>query len=112
MAAPLLGGGGGRGLGAADPGLVPEPLEEMRRRAGYPGAPPGEIPTIGRFVTDMTRLVGFRPSKRQPLPGAQLIWKGLNNFIPQAVMWRHVRENYDIRPKGATTSGGIRDPVT
>ncbi len=38
-----------------------------------PRPPPDDVLIIRRFVIDITRPVGFRPSKRQPLPGTQLI---------------------------------------
>ncbi len=39
-------------------------------------APPDRPPGIRAFVVDVARLAGFDPTKRQPLPGTQLLWKG------------------------------------
>ena len=39
-------------------------------------SPPGQRVTIAEFVIGIARIVGFRPTKRQPLPGLELVWKG------------------------------------
>ena len=48
-------------------------------------APPEEPPNIRTFVIDLARLGGFRPSKRQPLPGTEKIWQA----------WRSYKEGLD-----------------
>lgn len=39
-------------------------------------APPDSPPDIRTFVIDLGRLAGFRPSRRQPLPGTEKVWQG------------------------------------
>ena len=48
-------------------------------------APPETPPDIRTFVVDLARLAGFRPSKRQPLPGTEKIWPA----------WRSYKEGLD-----------------
>ena len=48
-------------------------------------APPETPPDIRTFVVDLARLAGFRPSKRQPLPGTEKIWQA----------WRSYKEGLD-----------------
>ncbi len=43
-------------------------------------APPEEPPNIRTFVIDLARLGGFRPSKRQPLPGTEKIWQARRSY--------------------------------
>ncbi len=43
-------------------------------------APPGKPPDIRTFVVDLARMAGFRPSKRQPLPGTAKIWQAWRKF--------------------------------
>ena len=43
-------------------------------------APPESTPDIRAFVVDLARLVGFIPSKRQPLPGTQKLWEGWRKY--------------------------------
>ena len=53
------------------------------RHLKVPRGPP-EAMTMTDYVVLVAGLVGFHPSKRQPLPGTQILWKGvliLNNYI-------------------------------
>ena len=43
-------------------------------------APPERPPDIRTFVIDLARLAGFRPSKRQPLPGTEKIWQAWRSY--------------------------------
>ncbi len=43
-------------------------------------APPGKPPDLRTFVVDLARMAGFRPSKRQPLPGTAKIWQAWRKF--------------------------------
>ena len=43
-------------------------------------APPDTAPNIRSFVIDLARLVGFIPSRRQPLPGTQKLWEGWRKY--------------------------------
>jgi len=38
------------------------------------------LPTVRSFLVALARLGGFRPTRRQPLPGEQSLWKGLRQF--------------------------------
>jgi len=51
---------------------------QVRSHPLQPGirSPPDE-PDIETAVTDLARIAGFRPSKRQPLPGMEKLWKGM-----------------------------------
>ena len=40
-------------------------------------APPEPDMTVARYVTLVAGLAGFRPTKRQPLPGTRKLWQGL-----------------------------------
>ncbi len=40
-------------------------------------APPEPDMSVARYVTLVAGLAGFRPTKRQPLPGTQKLWQGL-----------------------------------
>ena len=43
-------------------------------------APLETPPDIRTFVVDLARLAGFRPSKRQPLPGTEKIWQAWKSY--------------------------------
>ncbi len=38
------------------------------------------VPDIRPVVIDLGRLVGWHPSKSQPLPGAKKVWQGLERL--------------------------------
>ena len=49
-------------------------LEEIG--APWARSPPGQNPDTRTFVIGLGRIVGFQPSRRQPLPGVQKVWEG------------------------------------
>ena len=53
-------------------------LRRMLEELGTPWArsPPRQNPDTRTFVIGPGRIVGFQPSKRQPLPGVQKVWEG------------------------------------
>ena len=46
-------------------------VEPLRARS-----PPGQNPDVRAFVIGLGRIVGFQPSKRQPVPGVHKLWVG------------------------------------
>ena len=53
------------------------------RHLKVPRGPPEDM-TMAEFVVLIAGLAGFRPSRRQPLPGTQKLWEGLlflNNYM-------------------------------
>ena len=55
-------------------------------------SPPEETPDIRTFVIDVARLAGFDPSKRQSLPGTQLLWKGYVYLRHATLTYRALKE--------------------
>ena len=49
--------------------------------------PPEDIQTT---VLNLARVAGFRPTKRQPLPGAAVVWKAWQVTKPM-VRWEEAR---------------------
>ena len=54
-------------------------------------APPDWVPDICTFVVDLGRYVGFRPTRRQPLPGTKKIWQGMKFLIPVACFYTELK---------------------
>ena len=52
---------------------------------------PPKPPDIRTAVTDIARLVGFRPTKRQPLPGNEKLWNGYVKLKQSSIMYRAIR---------------------
>ena len=46
----------------------------------------------------IARLVGFQPSKRQPLPGPELLWRGYHQLRFATLVWRATRAIADRAP--------------
>ena len=46
----------------------------------------------------IARLVGFQPSKRQPLPGPELLWRGYHQLRFATLVWRATRATADRAP--------------
>ena len=55
-------------------------LLEARGHREVDRTPGGKPPGIRAAVIDLGRPVGARPSKRQPLPGAEKVWQGLERL--------------------------------
>ncbi len=55
-------------------------------------APPFDGLTIREAAIDIGRYVGFIPSKRQPLPGTEKMWKGMKYLLLATEMYRAMRE--------------------
>ena len=54
--------------------------------------------TIAGFVMLAGGLVGFHPSKRQPLPGRRKLWEGVR-FLSNAVIGNQVMQEWESKPK-------------
>ncbi len=48
---------------------------------------------ICTFVIDLARLAGFRPSKRQPLPGTKKIWQACRIRLNAINAWEELKTN-------------------
>ena len=55
-------------------------------------APPFDGFTIREAAIDIGRHLGFIPSKRQPLPGTEKMWKGMKYLLLATEMYRAMRE--------------------
>ena len=53
---------------------------------------PLKPPDIRTVVTDIARLVGFWPTKRQPLPGNEKLWNGYVKLKQSYLMYRAFRD--------------------
>ena len=53
---------------------------------------PPKPPDIRTVVTDIARLVGFWPTKRQPLPGNEKLWNGYVKLKQSYLMYRAFRD--------------------
>ena len=62
-------------------------------------APPETPPDIRTFVIDLARLAGFRPSKRQPLPGTEKIWQAWRSYkegLNAINAWENAKEKLRV----------------
>ena len=57
------------------------------------GRPPAQ--DIRTVMIRIARLVGFQPSKQQPLPGPELLWRGYERLRLATHAWRVVRATAD-----------------
>ena len=53
---------------------------------------PPKPPDIRTVVTDIARLAGFWPTKRQPLPGNEKLWNGYVKLKQSYLMYRAFRD--------------------
>ncbi len=53
---------------------------------------PDEAPDIRTYVVDLARYAGFRPSKRQPLPGTKKLWQAVVKFKMAYAGFRAARQ--------------------
>ncbi len=60
-------------------------------------APPFDGFTIREAAIDIGRYVGFIPSKRQPLPGTQKMWKGMKYLLQATAFYRAFRSRDPLR---------------
>ncbi len=60
-------------------------------------APPFDGFTIREAAIDIGRYVGFIPSKRQPLPGTQKMWKGMKYLLQATAFYRAFRSRGPLR---------------
>ena len=58
--------------------------------------PPPEL-SVGELCLLMGRIVGFRPSKRQPLPGYKIIWRGFNEMMNATRYYKAAKVSYHKR---------------
>ncbi len=69
-----------------------------RVRIRHPRGPPKGALDIRTFVIDAARFAGFRPSRRQPLPGAQKLWSGLR-YLQWALLGYQAAVEDESRPR-------------
>ena len=63
-------------------------IELYRLRVIRAGAPPDYIPDLQTFAVDLGRYVGFIPSRRQPMPGTEQLWSGMQYLMIATTTYR------------------------
>ncbi len=79
-------------------------MHKSRRQRTSRG-PPDPEPTIEAFAVDVTRLAGFIPKKRQPLPGTGKLWQGCKLLLYFVENYRLMRDMNMIKSNELTVSG-------
>ncbi len=64
--------------------------------------PPGQ--TAAEFMVDLGRIGGFRPTKKQPLPGTGILWKAMKRLMIAAQAISSHKDHRDAETSSYKTS--------
>lgn len=72
-------------------GIAPPEWQALRacQRKGKTGKTRSDPPSVGQWIRWLTALVGFKASKRQPLPGVKRLWMALRK-------WHHIYQGVQL----------------
>lgn len=65
-------------------------LHHLNQRC-HPIRPPPHL-TVRQLVVDLGRLAGFRPSRKQPVPGTKKLWQAAQNLMDSMTMFEALQQ--------------------